>query len=186
MKGASTINSIQANGTTDTTGDHSSMYAEEAGTGTYLCPHHARRYWMRDPATNDDDTGSVTSTGPVSRTRSTLAFTNQGYSQAGISPSSRKHKYHDPLARKKAKISGFLVDAVNKHDLALWLLQRSNGAWQMYSDHLAMYRKELEERCRRLGVLLTPTKNPLDCFDGEPLDLRTFVCDAKLNSFIFM
>jgi hypothetical protein len=179
MKGASTIRSSQVNGTTDTTSDQSSRYAEEAGTGKFFCAHHARRFRTRHPATDDNDTGSVTSTGPVSRTRSTLASTNQGYSQASISPSGRKHKHRDPLAKKKAKISGFLVDAVHKHDSALWLLQQSNGAWQMYSDHLAMYRKELEERCRRLGVLLTSTNNPLDCFDGESLDLRTLVCDVN-------
>jgi hypothetical protein len=183
MRSASTINSSQANGTTDTTGDQSSRYAKEAGTSTYLCAHHARRLRTRNSATNVDDnaTGSA-----VSMTYSTLASTNHRFSQAGTSHSSRKHKHRDPLAKRKAKISGFLVDAVHKHDSALWLLQQSNGAWQMYSDHLAMYRKELEERCRRLGVLLTSTKNPLDCFDGEPLDLRTLVCDVDLNSFIFM
>jgi hypothetical protein len=67
-------------------------------------------------------------------------------------------KHHDRLARRKAEISGFLVDAVNKHDSALWLLQRSNGTWHMYLDHLAMYRKELEGRCLGRGVSLTSSK----------------------------
>jgi hypothetical protein len=187
MQGASTINLSQANGATDTTGDQSSRYTEEDGTGTYLCAHHARRLRPKDSATNvgDDGTGSVLSTGAVSRAYSTLPSTNHR-SSAVTSPSSRKHKHRDSLARRKAQISRFLVEAVNKHDLALWLLQQSNGAWQMYSDHLAMYRNELEGRCLGRGVSLTSSKNPLDCFDGESLDLRTLVCDVNSNSFIFM
>jgi hypothetical protein len=141
---------------------------------------------MRDSATNVDDnrTRSVLSIGAVSRTYSTLASTSHRFSQAGTSPSSRKHKHRDPLTKREAQISRFLVEAVSKHDLALWLLQQSNGAWQMYSDHLAMYRNELEGRCLGRSVSLTSSKNPLDCFDGQSLDLRTLVCDV--NKLIYI